>query len=278
MSFEEQKKQIAVIARRLLKEGAVEAILSCASAGEDGRAAAHFFRSADKLSGMRWDEGCAAKLAFYLHGKKKKYAIVAKPCDARAIAMYLSEGQIKRENVYIIGVECAGMKTADGSPAAGGAECGVRVPPVFDVLVRYGEALPLPVQTSGDDDRSFGRFKRELDKCILCFACRQACYGCYCKTCFVERNLPNWLPSDVNMGAKMTFHLGRAMHLAGRCVECGECERVCPFGVRIRYLIRELTDTCKELYGYTAGMDPNEPSVLSAYKTDDKEVGFLGGE
>ena len=279
MSFEEQKTEIVNIARKLLADKTVDAVLSYASAGEDGRAAARFFRTADELDEMRWDEACTPNLAVYLHGKKGKYAIVAKPCDARAVAMYLSEGQIKREDVYIIGVECAGMKNSDGSAAAGCGECDIRIPPVYDVIVKSKDGIvPASEEKSEKEDHSIDRFKSELDKCILCFACRQACYGCYCKTCFVERGLPNWMPSDVNTGAKMTFHLGRAMHLAGRCVECGACERVCPSGVKIRYLIKELSGACKDLYGQTAGLDPKEPSALSTFKQDDKEAGFMGGE
>ena len=280
MSFEDQKKEIVDIARKLLAEKKVDCVLSFASAGEDGRAAARFFRTAEELENMRWDEACTPNLAIYLHGRKDKCAIIAKPCDARAVAVYLAEGQIKREDVYIIGVECDGMKNPDGSPSAGCEECEIHTPPVYDVIVKNGDgAKSAPAaEAKKKEDHSLERFKGELDKCILCFACRQACYGCYCKTCFVERGLPNWLPSDVNMGAKMTFHLGRTMHLAGRCVECGACERACPSGVNIRYLIKELNGMCKELYGNTAGLNPDEPSALSSFKQDDKEVGFMGGE
>jgi ferredoxin len=89
---------------------------------------------------------------------------------------------------------------------------------------------------------------------------------------------PTGTPRIWIWGAKMTFHLGRAMHLAGRCVECGACERVCPSGVKIRYLIQELTDLCKEEYGYEAGINPDEVPAMATYNTKDREIGFLGGE
>jgi ferredoxin len=120
------------------------------------------------------------------------------------------------------------------------------------------------------------RFREEIDKCILCFSCRQACYGCYCKTCFIERDMPDWMPAEVDVGTKMTFHLGRAMHLAGRCVECGACEAACASGVNLRYIIQELTDFTEELYGSKTGMELGTPQALVSYRLDDKEVGFLG--
>ena len=57
----------------------------------------------------------------------------------------------------------------------------------------------------------------------------------------MDRGLPNWQPSEPGTKAKMVYHLGRTMHLAGRCIECGACERVCASGVNARYLIKEVT-------------------------------------
>lgn len=310
MAYEEQRLEIIGMAEKLLEDGTASTVLSYASGGVDGKAVPRFFTSPEELGEMRWDEGCTPNLAPYLMGRKnEKIAIIAKSCDSRIIVMYLQEGQINRENVHIIGVECAGMKGNDGRAAAGCGECAVRTPPLSDALVKNsdipeiqeekipktevqkGETLQAKIperdslqtgiperEGDVDEDYSLRRFQQEIDKCMLCFACRQACYGCYCETCFIERSIPNWLPSDLNAGTKMVFHLGRAMHLAGRCVECGACERVCPSGVKIRYLIRELNKMNRELYGLNAGMDLNEPSALAAFDIKDREVGFLGGD
>ena len=73
----------------------------------------------------------------------------------------------------------------------------------------------------------------------------------------------------------MLYHLGRAMHLTGRCVECGACENACASGVDIRYLIKATTDFVEELYDYKTGMDLQTEAAMLTYKTDDCEVGFL---
>ena len=76
----------------------------------------------------------------------------------------------------------------------------------------------------------------------------------------------------------MVYHLGRAMHLSGRCIECGACERVCASGVNVRYLIKEVTDFVEDLYGCRTGLDVEAEPVMASYKFDDREVGFVGGD
>jgi formate dehydrogenase (coenzyme F420) beta subunit len=284
MSFESQRLEIIDKAKELLEAGTVKSMIAYAQGEIEGTTIPRYFKKIEDLKDLKWDKECTPNIAKYLLDKKESIAIAAKPCDARAIAMYLVERQINREKVHIIGLECEGMVGKEGKPRVECSECSVRIPPVYDTLIKNPKVQDIKQESENkentveDLEYNLDRFENEMKKCIMCFSCRQACYGCYCNTCFIERGIPNWLPAEINMGAKMTFHLGRAMHLAGRCIECGACERVCPSGVNIRYLIKEITEMCKDLYGYTAGMDIDEIPALSDFRSGDKEVGFLGGE
>lgn len=319
-----QRKELINICKNLLNEKKVGLILAFTDSDIDNQVIPYFVRNLCEVEKIKWDDYCNPNLAKYLlekqDEKQYKIGIVAKPCDARAIVMYMVEKQIDRGNIYIIGMECNEMKKADGSASPGCSECNVRIPPIFDVLIKGNGETYYPENTqingiiksltkdsakkiSGDSmlnksidsvpdsisntmldlmpntqQERLERFQKEIDKCILCFSCRQVCYGCYCPTCFIDRTTPNWLPDDLKSGTKMLYHLGRAMHLAGRCIECGACERVCASGVKIRYLIKEVTDFCKDIYGYTAGLDPDQTPVLAQFSKDDREIGFLGGE
>jgi formate dehydrogenase (coenzyme F420) beta subunit len=286
MSIKKQENEIKTICKKLMEEGEYKLILGFAPGGEGNCTSAHFIRSVQDVDKLIWDESCVPNLAKYLLEKKEPVAIVAKPCDARAVSMYIAEGQKKREDVYIIGVECTGMKDVDGQLLPACTQCDVRTPPIFDVIVKNDE---LNMENKKDEavdkkddvpesNDKFTRLEKELEKCILCFSCRQACYGCYCETCFMDRGLPDWLPGNPDMSTKMLYHLGRAMHLAGRCVGCGACQNACPSGVDIRYLVKELADYCEELYGYVPGMNPDEKPAMSAFDADDGEPGFLGHE
>ena len=112
---------------------------------------------------------------------------------------------------------------------------------------------------------------KEVDKCIRCYACRNACPLCYCPECFVDASLPRWIGKSTDASDTMIFHLMRAYHLAGRCVSCGACERACPVGVDIRKLNRKLQKDVKALFGYEAGLSLDETSPLATFRPDDPE-------
>ncbi|MFC1919310.1 4Fe-4S dicluster domain-containing protein [Chloroflexota bacterium] len=112
---------------------------------------------------------------------------------------------------------------------------------------------------------------RQVSKCIRCYACRNACPMCYCEECFVDSTSPQWIGKTTDLSDTLIFHLTRALHLAGRCVGCGACERACPKGVDIRTLNRKLVSDVNVLFKHEAGVDLKEPAPLSTFRPDDPE-------
>jgi ferredoxin len=277
VSFESQEKSLRELCASLLRDGIAEVVVGFGERSEvSGVAVPITVRRPEDAGRLSWNSRCVPGLAGYTAGREGTVALVAKPCDARAVVALIAERQLDRDKIYIIGMECAGMTDGDGAPLAACVECVSGRAPVFDAEITGAPDAFGGAPERREEDNSADRFRGEMDKCILCFSCRQACYGCYCETCFMDRGTPNWQPSEPDVGAKMTYHLGRAMHLAGRCVECGACENVCASGVNIRYLIKAVTDFIDGEYGFRAGMDARALPALQAYSADDGEPGFLG--
>ncbi|MFC1909973.1 Coenzyme F420 hydrogenase/dehydrogenase, beta subunit C-terminal domain [Chloroflexota bacterium] len=160
--------------------------------------------------------------------------------------------------------------------------CTLKNPTVYDVLIGN------PVEeTSSDPFTDVEQFEAlppaerwahltaEFSKCIRCYACRNACPLCYCKECFVDCSQPQWIGKTTEASDTAIFHIMRAFHLAGRCLECGACERACPVVVDIRKLNRKLVKDVKNLFDYQAGLNLEELAPLATYKPDDPEQFIL---
>jgi len=112
-------------------------------------------------------------------------------------------------------------------------------------------------------------FAEQASKCVLCYACRNACPMCYCPECFVEATQPTWIGREHTLSNAQAYHLVRALHLAGRCVGCGDCMRSCPMGVDLGLLGEKLRQDVKELYGVDVGADAEAKQPMTTYKEDD---------
>ena len=109
----------------------------------------------------------------------------------------------------------------------------------------------------------------QFSRCVRCYSCRNACPLCYCEDCILDRLNPTWVSRAVNFSENTAFNLARAFHLAGRCVECGECERVCPAELPLGQLNRKLAGIVREKYGFEPGLDPEAESFQASFKPDD---------
>jgi len=290
LDYEKQTLRLRELSKDLLSSGAVKVIIGFRENEEAGSPSPLFARTPEDAELLIWSNHCWRNLSPYLLQISEKAAIAAKPCDVRAIINLLAENQIRREDVVILGIECCGM-SKDGGPASGCDLCTSSIPGLYDHAIGADgsqDFIDIPM-TSADAkvtewylnssvEERRTRFMREIDKCILCYSCRQACPGCYCDTCFVDRNMTPWHPADIETADKAAFHLTRAMHLAGRCVGCGACENACPSGVNLRYLYDGLNEFIDDMYHFKPGVDPDAVHAMNYFKTDDKEVGFLGGE
>jgi ferredoxin len=114
-------------------------------------------------------------------------------------------------------------------------------------------------------------FRETFADCIRCYACRDACPLCYCKTCFVDDAKPQWLGKTQDVTDVASFHLMRAFHCAGRCTDCGACESACPQGIKVRRLTSKIEKDIRTLYTYEAGMGLDAIPPMTTFRADDSD-------
>ena len=114
-------------------------------------------------------------------------------------------------------------------------------------------------------------WEKEFSRCIRCYACRSVCPACFCEQCFVEESEPQWIAPVPRWQDNLMFQLIRNIHVAGRCTDCGECERACPVKIPLRSLTKKMYDIVDDLYHFKAGMDKEAAPLMTHYEPTDPE-------
>jgi formate dehydrogenase subunit beta len=125
-----------------------------------------------------------------------------------------------------------------------------------------------------------------FEACIRCYACREVCPVCACVECAIdpgERAItprtppadkalaPVWASRERHISENAVYLTTRAMHMAGRCVRCGWCERACPVGLPLMDILDLTNDAVGRIYGYEAGKDPSAAPFLVSYSESDPD-------
>ena len=193
-----------------------------------------------------------------LHGQRT--AVLVRPQDARTLNILVSEGQLNRDDLFLIGFATQPPGRYDASlplPPPGDARTGQPALALADV-----EAWPTP--------RRAAFWQAQFSQCQRCYACRQACPLCYCSECVAEQLDPAWQSIAIDANEKTFFHVLRAFHLAGRCGDCQACSQACPVGVPLYLLNQKVAQEVARLFdGYQAGVDPGADLPLTTFRRDE---------
>jgi formate dehydrogenase subunit beta len=228
--------------------------------------APYLFREGDDLSQLVLEPRYPLASVVSLLQKRypeARFGIVARGCDTRALVEMAKRNQVDPDRLYLLGMACTAEEAEEcycsdpvpdienwpaavviGTPAEGG--------PPNPIVAEY-EKMSL------EERRVF--WQQQFLKCIKCYGCRNICPECFCEACALED--PLWVERGVLGPPFPMYHLIRAMHMAGRCVACRQCELVCPSHIPLTVLYDLIRRDVGELVGYVPGADITAAPPLS---------------
>ncbi len=207
-------------ASELLASGEVNRVLGWKKGESDYDVSPATFTQ-DDMEGFVYDAFCGANLSKYLVAESKKggkILVFLKPCDTFSLNQLISEHRVKRENIYVVGIECQG-KTDVNSLSAKGIE-GI-----------------LSVKEDGGDlfiDTLYGEKKVALDDVlsVKCATCKSKSFAIADETIVVNEMTDNKAErfSEVEKIEAMTADERYAFWQAelSKCIRCNACRNVCP--------------------------------------------------
>lgn len=251
----------------LFEKGAINAFVGYRREG--GQLVPALFQSPDELEALDLGYGedsdvkrypisdvCRRLLDAFPEGK---LGVLVRGCDERALIEMSKWNQVNLDRLVLVGIACGGEWIN---------RCGCRKPypdalvagsPVVEVpqhnaLVESLESLSVP------ERRAF--WDEAFMRCIKCYGCRNICPVCFCRDCSLEDPLlvkPGRAPAEFPV-----FHLVRAVHMAGRCIDCGLCEEACPAHIPLRTLYKKINAIMEEEFQYQTGIKDNRVCPLNA--------------
>ena len=233
-----------------LKEGNVDIFIGYKKV--DGHVLPHFFtkENIDEVKDLVMGqahyslEKVATKVAAD-HPDMKIGILLARDCNQQALNVLTIWNQLNPDNI----------KTIDAFEDPCPSEQPEDIAPYKQQNGLSKSMVPEDVEALDPAER-FSRWMYEFSKCIKCYGCRNICPVCFCKECSLEHkdlvragNLPPEIP---------IFHLVRAVHMAGRCIDCGLCEEACPADIPLRLLYRKVDEIVVDVFDYETGTSPDQ--------------------
>lgn len=250
--------------QRLLTEGKIKGFLGLRE--ENGHIMPHLFCDLKELEHLSLGDKSKPGDARYplnqllirlaIEFPDETFAVLVRGCDERGLRELFKWNQLKEEKIVLIGIGCP-------DELAKACECEKPYP---DNLIDgpQGEKTDSHKTTLIEEmalEERFKFWKVEFNRCIKCLGCRNICPMCFCKECTLEE--ANLIDTGEIPPANPTFHLTRAMHMAGRCIDCGLCEEACPAEIPLRTLYKKVANILNKEFGYKTGFSVDEKSPLN---------------
>jgi formate dehydrogenase (coenzyme F420) beta subunit len=259
------KEKVVELVTRLLEEGKIQGFLGLLE--ENGQIRPFLFKNPEELAALSLgDRNHPGDARYPLNQTlirlaqaypEATFAVLVRGCDERGLIELFKWKQLQQDKVIPIGIACPAelaqtcecAKPYPDACQAGEKQQGMDSNPSVDKV----DVLPVAER--------FRYWMEHFERCVKCYGCRNVCPMCFCKECSLEE--ADLIQTAVLPTENPIFHLTRAVHMAGRCIDCGLCEEACPADIPLRALYKKVADILAADTNYRPGYQPDEKSPLN---------------
>lgn len=164
-----------------------------------------------------------------------------------------------------------GAELLERAREAGIIETGEPTPKAVEIRGRIEKAMlnladrwrTRDFETLGEGKARLKKMIEETSRCIKCYTCVDVCPALF------EDKMPyRALEDSGKVPPAFAFHQLRWALIADSCINCGQCEELCPMDIPNSLFAQAFAVELEELYGYHAGMDLSLPKVAPIKKSE----------
>lgn len=184
-------------------------------------------------------------------GDKAGKATFVEVCSAKGAALFDSAVKAKVLST------CA--------PEAKGLEIRGKVENVMIKMGKKGQEKQFA--ELGEGTERLQKIMKITSRCIACRACISNCPVCYCVECSTAK------PHLVAQGQQppdFMFHMIRFAHIADSCINCGQCQELCPMEIPNALYMHAQQVELEKMFGHVPGKDMELPVLGFAEEADER--------
>ncbi|MGA2913451.1 MAG: Coenzyme F420 hydrogenase/dehydrogenase, beta subunit C-terminal domain [Methanoregula sp.] len=119
----------------------------------------------------------------------------------------------------------------------------------------------------GEGKERLKKIMTETARCIKCYGCIDQCPICYCVDCTTKN--PAYVPPGY-LPVNFMFHLIRYAHIADSCVNCGQCEEVCPAEIPNALFMHAQQVELEKMFGHVPGVNMELPLLALVEEKEER--------
>jgi formate dehydrogenase (coenzyme F420) beta subunit len=128
----------------------------------------------------------------------------------------------------------------------------------------------------GEGRKRLETIVKQTSKCIKCYSCIEACPICYCVECSTKKP---YLVTPGELPPNFMFHLIRFSHISDSCINCGQCQELCPAEIPNALFMHAQQVEMEKMFGHTPGINMELPVLgFAEEKTERERLSATGSD